>query len=473
MMPPSPFLKHSLKSKLEPQLQPRLQPAEPRKLFLEKLFAASRMHVSETELISRPHQASNIRSNESENVSGTYKVNTDEPLMTSRVADSVNIDTTTIISLEGVEQDINDLSFEESTIESPSIVAQQQEQQSTINLSTTDSTIEVGHLPTCSSAILIYIPTATQSTNPDIIEVQSERLLGTPPTTIATLSANAPSMMRVTEDIPLSNQYRCNSNTYEIDLTNASNSSLLRENSMLNVPPVSYQSPNMSIFPLPLEHEMSAPRIPVQLIVDHKQNDSSHWSCMNPRSDTLPSLSASRLHKNDSNEWTLRYYETILDHITNVQCIMNCSDIYLARCDDKVEDFVASMLNISTNNWSGKHQCSAHSLLNQNDRPTDSSSMFSDDDYYEDDDIVTYYDGLVWESFFNMDNNLENENACTILENVDEHQYPNDDTYIHVNMTKLPLRLQKLLLRHSACTTGTYMRHDAGQSFVSQNRAVI
>ena len=57
MMPPSPFLKHSLKSKLEPQLQPRLQPAEPRKLFLEKLFAASRMHVSETELISWPHQA--------------------------------------------------------------------------------------------------------------------------------------------------------------------------------------------------------------------------------------------------------------------------------------------------------------------------------------------------------------------------------------------------------------------------------
>ena len=92
--------------------------------------------------------SSNIRSNESENVSGTFKVNTDEPLITSRVADSVEIDTTTRISLEGVEQEINDLSFEESTIESPSIVAQQQEQQSTINLSTTDSTIEsVIYLP--------------------------------------------------------------------------------------------------------------------------------------------------------------------------------------------------------------------------------------------------------------------------------------------------------------------------------------
>ena len=124
----------------------------------------------------------------------------------------------------------------------------------------------------------------------------------------------------------------------------------------------------------------------------------SFWDSL---SKTQP-VSLEEQTKSRREDWPKTYVGTILDKVTKIQCITNCSDIDLARCDDTVEDYITSPLNTATKRCSGKdrtigtvtkHRSFANSLLRGDDPSSASNSMYTDDDY-EEDDLGTYDDTL-------------------------------------------------------------------------------
>ena len=499
MMPPSPFVTDSSKKRLQVQQQQQAQPEpvkpqppERRKFFMDKLFTVSRMHVSEagiTTLSNGPSNNSSKNINDNKNVRRSYKLNAKEPLIKSRITYSVDGDTTTTNSSVGVDdEDINDLSSKESN--EPPKTQEPNERQSSSPTATIIPThaVETKHSPTSTTTILLELPTPDHA----VMEIQTDRCVDTPPiqidaSVVTTTTTIKPSSMRIVKTIPSTNQYQTN------NLNNSSHTPLY-ENFKWNAPSTSKPSPPTApVFSLPLEQEMSSKiSVPTSLqkVLEPKnalqsKNVTPRSSCSNfwgVTSTTPTTTSKKQRNKTEMDELPKSYFGTILDKVTKIQCITNCSDIDLARCDDTVEDYIASPLNTATTRCSGnknrsrvlvKHRMSTNSLLQREDPSFASNSLYTvDDDEY--DDVGTYDDSMISASLFDIDT-MEDEYTYTTTENDDGDDYDrphNTSNYdIRKSIADLPLHLQKSLLSEPSCNSSKYMGDDDATSFSSQNSA--
>jgi hypothetical protein len=502
MMPPSPLVQQSSKEQQQQQQQPppvKSQPPERRKFYMEKLFSVSRMHVSEAGITSLSHQTID----NDKNVLGVrrgFRINSKEPLRKSRITYSVDGDTTTTNSSVGVDEDINDLSSKEgSTTPTSNDDPQQQQQLSTPTAVTTTTIIGTEHLPVATT-ILLELPNENQ----EIMEIQTDRCVDAtepknvetaPPlltttTTTTSLATPTSAAMRITKVVIPSTTKQYHSN----DIQNCN------ENLLWNTPsPSTVTTP---IFALPIEDEMPPPSPPVSTVVPtsmqkvpkHKhvlksesgtspRSYSNFWGFTTALQPAIVEKRQQQARQSRSAEWPPKYFGTILDKVTKIQCITNCSDIDLTRCDDTVEDYIASPLHTAAKQCSGndnqncgdmKHRSSANSMLRRDDPSSASNSMYTDDDY-EEDDLGTHDDSMISASLFDNDT-FEDEYTYTTYENDDEndeYQHPNG-TNTHVvrkTIDNLPLHLQKSLLSDPSCNTSKYMGDDDGTSFSSQNSA--
>ena len=408
---------------------------------------------------------------------------------------SVDGDTTTTNSSVGVDEGINDLSSkEDSATKSPKIVQPQQQQQQPPSMSTevaTTAIIKPDHFP-FTTTILMELPTANQ----ERMEIQTDRVVDMSPTAVETLIATTAtaSIMPITKAIPSAYPYH---NNMDNIFNSTKTESPFDKNVIWNIPNQSIRAPiAQPIFSLPLEEELPSPMsVPTSLqkVFEQKNGPKAEHGIPNPThnsfwgttSTTVTPDMSKKPHRSHGEEWPKSYFGTILDKVTKIPCITNCSDIDLARCDDTVEHYVESPLNTATKRCSGKynrsrgvakHRLSEHSLL-QRDDPSSASasnSMYTENDY-EDDDLGTYDDSMISASLFDIDT-LEDEYTYTTYENDDdEHPYQHGDNHrsnsIRTSIANLPLDLQKSLLSDPSCNTSKYMVDDDGTSYSSQNSA--
>ena len=457
VMPPSPLLNNSAK---EVTVKPQ-PPPERRKFFMDKLFTVSRMHVSEAGITSlSPNQPIQKHvNNNHRNASRSYKISSKvDPIIKSRITYSIDGDTTTTNSSVGVDEDVDEFSFQESMVKSPKDIRGPA-------LSTNISK-PAKHEPDFPTTTILM--TADQQ----IMEVQTDRFVDTPTKMEAvitpTATYTAPSMR--TTVIPPTNQFN-NNNNNDSSTKNYSSSSNLFETVKTNVPPEANRSPVIQYI-APLLEKVTGPK-PMPPTAEKEPHPNStqwtnNWGVTSSGPDTTGRHNPSR----QSEEWSKSYYGSILDRVTKIQCITSCSDMDLARCDDTIEDYVTSPLNAATkvcsrNDETTKaktHRSSANSILKQDDQSSASNSIYTDGEY-EDDDLGTYDDSMISASLFDIDT-LEDEYTYSTFENEEEH-----GLYPHKNISSLPIHIQKSLLSDPSCSTSKYLGDDDGTSYSSQNSA--
>jgi hypothetical protein len=463
-------------------------PPERRKVFIDKLFTVSKMHVNEAGIATAPPQLLTVSSisidndkdnhNNKDNSSSTFsEVNTPftrsgrcrtlarNVFTKSRVIYSIDGDTTTTTS-NSVAEDIQDMSST-STTKSP--VTAQASQPVSVDTAPDISPFREQHeSPT--TTFLMKLPTQQH----EIMEIQTDRYMDT---------SNY-------EETTKSNS---NLIVNPIVFKQASVTTLVGEGETIQTPRLLPRSKVQSFLwqqaaepqdelppPISWKKLQLRPQWPKSNTVDINPIRGA-----NPCDCTAPALCATPATAISSSPATNRkrlawqhYFGTVLDKVTTIQCITNCSDIDLARCgdtedgnnDDDTEEYRSSSPN-RTNRWTRRqarepvvHQPSdtSNSILMKSEDPS-TNSLYTD----------TEDDSLISASLFDtdtMDDTMDDEEYTYTtyeLEEEEDHRSWNQSARFNT-----PLHLHKFV-SGSTHNTSNYAGDDDGTSFSSQNSAWV
>jgi hypothetical protein len=345
-LPPSPIAMDQL-------LSSKNQP-ERRKVFMDKLFTVSRMHVSEagiTSLQSPNKSTMNNKNNSSGNTRNGRRL-VSRKILTPQITYSLDGDTTTTNSSVGVEEDTNDLSSTSSTKSKSPKPAH------AATFSTPDES--------ATTTILMDLPKRQQ-----VMKIQTDRTL-----------------------LP-NDKNETTSTTTRITNLIAPNyaTSIYKDFKFTVAPEFSQLSPQQDELPPPILPSSNKMGKELRKVSKDNRNKNNIQSVVSTA--TLSDGNPNDNKASTQQEWQ-QYFGRVLDNITQITCINTCSDLDLVRCDD-IEEYSPSKRSRGTNK-DIVTPSSGYSLMVLQS----SNSMYTteDDDNY---DLGTYDESLLSTSLFDTE----------------------------------------------------------------------
>jgi hypothetical protein len=443
-LPPTPI---SMVQRLPSTKQTKNLP-EGRKVFMDKLFTVSRIHMNEAATTaSRPlhNDIVNNKSSINNKTKGRRRIKPRKVLTTTRITYSLDGDTTTTNSSVGMAEDMDDLSSMSTT--------KSKSQKPITNITPFSTTFDT-LAPT--STILMDLPTREQ-----VLEIQ-------------------------TDQIELSDKNNNNNNNNnEAIATTMRITNLISPNNTLYMYEDNFAfeiAPNESKL-FPQQQELPPPILPTINKIKknkelHKRNrnnndDNPNQNTLESRVETIENTNVNRLYtsnnvnttnstKESSSTTTNRqqwqqYFGKVLDKLTQVQCINTCSDLDLVQCYD-MDDIVPSK-NKNNSGTDTDHIHRSHSRLVLQS----SNSLYTTEDDDDDTcDLGTYVESMLssmGSSSFFENEIFDEEYTYTTLED-------GNDLIARNNI--IPIHLHKSLFN-----IASLVDQDDGTSFSSQNSAWV